>query len=105
MMRSTPGTLEWWVRANRANARPAPEEPLPNHDTGDGCRIYRTLYPASGKGAPVLFYRIEGGGHAMPSIQFQIPSGPLARRLIGTASSDAEGAELAWQFMRQHRRQ
>lgn len=101
---SSEENLSWWLRANRAGPRPAREEPLPDSDPEDGCRIYKTAYVAAPGGAPVVFYRLEGGGHAMPSSAYPLPDKPLVRRLIGNQCRDAEGAQLAWEFMRDKRR-
>lgn len=94
---------EWWVRANRAEPRAEPEQALPDLDGGDGCRIARSLHPALDGGAPVLFLRVEGGGHALPSRAHPLPDSRLVRRLIGPVCRDAEGAELAWEFLSRFR--
>lgn len=97
---STPETVAWWVKANRARMAPVAAEQLPDTDPKDRCRIVRELHPAGEGGAPVLFYRIEGGGHAMPSRLHGYREGPLVQDLLGIPR-DAEGAALAWDFMKQ----
>lgn len=101
---SAEATAAWWVRAAGADASRASSEALPDLAPDDGCRIHRTTFPARAGGAPVAFYRVEGGGHAMPSMRYPLPDTPRVRRLIGNACTDAEGAELAWEFMRGLRR-
>lgn len=96
---STPDTVAWWVRANHAEQAGGISEGLPDTDPKDKCRIFRTLYPAGKSGAPVLFYRIEGGGHAMPSREHRFREGPILQNVLGIPR-DAEGAELAWEFMK-----
>jgi len=103
-MMSAAEVRDWWVRANRA-ATAGKEEVLPDTDADDGCRIFRTTFPAGGPGsAPVVFLRMEGAGHALPSRSHALPDGLLIRRLIGPLCRDAEGAELAWQFLSGFRR-
>lgn len=105
VMLGAPANRDWWVRANRAETAGAKEEALPDGDPSDGCRLHRTLYPATRPGAaPVVFIRMEGAGHALPSRAHELADNILIRRLIGPLCRDAEGAELAWEFMSKHRR-
>lgn len=100
---SAADNLNWWLKANRADADAASTSKLPNADPNDGCQLFSTVYPAKADGAPVVFVKMEGSGHAMPSKAHKLPDNFLIRRLIGTTCHDLEGAELAWQFMQQHR--
>jgi len=97
---STDATLSWWLKANRADERQAVNRILPDLDPNDGCRIHTTLYPALPGGAPLFFLKIEGGGHAMPSKDYHLPDRWFVRRWIGPVCRDAEGARLAWDFMK-----
>jgi polyhydroxybutyrate depolymerase len=101
---SAEATVAWWVRAVGADAQRPSTEALPDLAPDDRCRIHKTTYPVLAGGAPVVFFRLEGGGHAMPSMHYPLPDTRLVRRLIGNACADAEGAELAWEFMRGFRR-
>jgi polyhydroxybutyrate depolymerase len=103
-MRSTPATVQWWVQANRADMARAVSDVLADLDPTDGCRIVRTRYSAQPGGAPVELLTVQGGGHALPSIKHPLPQTGLIRRWIGPASADAEGAELAWDFFKEHDR-
>jgi polyhydroxybutyrate depolymerase len=103
-MMSVADNLDWWIRANRADRRAARMETLPDESADDGCRLSQTFYPAEPGGAPVLFVKMEGGGHALPSRAHALPDTFLVRRLIGPLCRDAEGAEIAWEFMSQFRR-
>lgn len=95
-------TVEWWRQRNGALPAEGPDEWLADGDPGDGCRVVRRTHPAAPGGAPVVFYRIEGGGHVGPSILHASPSSPAVVRLLGTQCRDIEFAEVAWAFMRQH---
>jgi polyhydroxybutyrate depolymerase len=98
-MMSVANNLKWWVRTNQAEENLGQDEALPDLSPNDGCRIFRTLHRAHDGGAPVLFLMIEGGGHALPSRAYTLPESWIVRRLIGPVCRDAEGAELAWEFM------
>ncbi|GAB4465743.1 MAG: PHB depolymerase family esterase [Armatimonadaceae bacterium] len=95
---SSAGTVSWWLQANRAESTSPVKETLPDRDPSDGCRIYKTVYAPKPNGATVAFYRVEGGGHAMPSQNHALPDNRLIRRMIGPVCKDAEGAKLAWEF-------
>lgn len=99
MMMSVLENRDWWVKRNGANPATVKEEILPNTDQSDGCQLVSSLFPAMAGGAPVLFLKIEGGGHALPSRDHALPQTMLVRRLIGPLCRDAEGAEIAWSFL------
>jgi len=95
--------VQWWREVNGVASVVATPETLPDRDPEDGCRIERTLWSAKSQNtATVVFYRADGGGHALPSIDHPLRLGPIARRLIGPVCRDAEGAELAWHFFSRH---
>lgn len=95
---STAETVAWWVKANGATPQASRRDSLPDINQNDGCQITLDVYDADHGGAPVWLYSVIGGGHAMPSIRYDISNSLIVRRLIGTACKDAEGAELAWRF-------
>lgn len=78
-------------------------EALPDRDPRDGCHIHESGSTPRAGGAPLLFYRVEGGGHAMPSIAHPLREGIALRPLFGRACREAEGAEFAWAFPRRFR--
>ena len=88
---SAADTLEWWVKANRADASAKQTEALPDVDPEDKCRIELTRHPAGSDGAPVWFYRLTGGGHWMPSIGHAVKNRKALARLLGPQCRDAEG--------------
>jgi polyhydroxybutyrate depolymerase len=95
--------VQWWREVNGVSNAPAIMANLPDRDPDDGCRIQRIVWNSeSTVAAPLVFYRAEGGGHALPSIAHPLHLGPLARRLIGPVCRDVEGAELAWEFFKRH---
>lgn len=91
-------TRDRWIEANRADPSQRTVQSLPNRDPNDGSRIVCENNPAPEKGADVRFCRVEGGGHAMPSREHRLSPG--AERVVGPQNHDAEGARLAWRFLR-----
>ncbi len=96
---SAQATRDYWLQVNHSNPKDAITKNLPNRDRADRSHIIATLYPATSNGAAVWFYQVEGGGHAMPSIQFEIPQF-IQRRVVGPQNHDLEGASAAWKFLR-----
>lgn len=89
---STDATAALFRRRNGCDPRSTSEEVLDTAD--DGTRVVKTTW-SSCAGAPVVVYRVEGGGHTWPSgVQY------LPERLVGRVSRDVEGASLAWELFR-----
>lgn len=102
-VRSAPATAAWWIAANRAT-RQGVEVRLPDGDPNDGCRIRGERHIALPDGAPVVFYTVEGGGHAAPTPNHPEQPSRLATRLLGPLCRDVESSRLAWDFMRAYQR-
>jgi polyhydroxybutyrate depolymerase len=96
---STTATIEYWLRVNNSARRTVQMRRLPNRNPTDNSSIISRFYPASANGAEVLFLEVEGGGHGMPSIEYEVPRW-LQRRLLGVQNRDLEGAKVAWLFLR-----
>jgi polyhydroxybutyrate depolymerase len=91
-VRSAPATRRYWTTVNRADTAAADVREFPDRNAEDGSVVVCETYPPqAGRGARVRFCRVEGGGHAMPSIEHQLAR---ARR----QNHDVEGARLAWSF-------
>lgn len=96
--RSAEGTLDYFVASNKAGPD-VTEITLPDVDVNDGCRIVTQLFHSDA--GPVLFYRMDGGGH--------LPSGPELERMedrffdefAGPTCHDVIGLDEAWKFMSQ----
>lgn len=87
--------VAFWVENNNASTSPSIED-LPDTDPNDGTTVYREAYPAGMDGAEVIFYGIEGGGHAWPG------SAPRLEWLVGTTSQDIDATRVIWDFFKQH---
>jgi polyhydroxybutyrate depolymerase len=86
-----------WRRVNRATSPGEPRvEELPDSDPDDKSRVVRIAWAPAEGGAPVVLYRIEGGGHTEPSRAERY--GRLATTLLGPQNGDVESAEEIWSF-------
>ncbi|GMW03561.1 MAG: esterase [Candidatus Hydrogenedentota bacterium] len=91
---SAADSVAHWIGINNAGGPPQVEE-LPDTDPMDGTRVFRETHAANPGGHPVVFYRIEGGGHTWPggytSVLEQLVS-------VGNTSRDINAAEAIWAF-------
>jgi polyhydroxybutyrate depolymerase len=95
---STRETVDWWINANKADQEGLVSQELPDLNKEDGCRIQEYFYPAGEDGAPVMFYRMEGGGHTLPGLSSEGVIQRLLLRLLGPVCQDVDGVLLAWDF-------
>ncbi|MCB1234346.1 MAG: prolyl oligopeptidase family serine peptidase [Verrucomicrobiae bacterium] len=84
--------VKWWAEKNGRAAEPFVESP-PDRAPEDGCTVERRTWAAGDAGAPVVFYRIEGGGHTWPGGSESQPE-----RLLGKVSRDIDASALMWEF-------
>ncbi len=96
-VRSAEATRDAWLAANRADGLQRQVRTLPDLDTGDASIVVCESYPPSGSGSEVEYCRVEGGGHSMPSIAYQLPR--WLEQIVGRQNHDVEGARLAWSFL------
>lgn len=90
---STAKTLELWRQRNGCAAEPSARTTI---DTArDGMSVEKTEWRLC-SGAPVILYRIVGGGHTWPGGKQYLP-----RFAIGRVNRDIDGAEAAWGFFRE----
>ena len=72
-------------------------EDLPTK-VSDGTKVWKETYDGCRRGARVVFWGIEGGGHAWPGKRFE-PRNPGMRALLGRWSSNLDVTELIWRFL------
>ena len=74
---------------------------LPDLDPGDGSNV--TVFTWScASGAPVVLYRVEGGGHRIPQRGGRVR--PVIDRLLGRENHDIDAAEAVWTFFKDKQR-
>jgi polyhydroxybutyrate depolymerase len=88
--RSIPDSLAFWIRAN--NCQPEPQiEQIPD-------AVIERWTPARGQaGAPVVLYKLPGGGHNWPG-----GVDTTARLGTGPHVSSVDASEIMWKFFEQH---
>ena len=89
----TLATASVWQKVNGCAGAPV-ERRLPDLDTTDRSTVTRIAYGCPA-GRDVVVYRVDGGGHQMPS-----RSGKgILEFLLGPRNRDIEGAEEIWAFL------
>ncbi|HLR32474.1 MAG TPA: dienelactone hydrolase family protein [Fodinibius sp.] len=97
---STEATVDFWANQNSVSTKPVAVDTLQNINQDDESHVIRMRYGSSQLGAPAVLYKVVGGGHLMPSIEYVVPH--WIERLIGNQNNDVEGARITWQFLSQH---
>lgn len=92
---STTQTIELWRQRNGCD--PAPTAQVTIDTARDRMSVEKTEWRDC-SGAPVLLYRIVGGGHTWPGGKQYLP-----KFAIGRVNRDIDGAETAWSFFREFR--
>jgi polyhydroxybutyrate depolymerase len=93
---STDQTVRFLRRVNGCADR-AQVTVLPDFDPYDGSRVVITSWTSCSSGAPVVLYRIEGGGHRIPNPDPGIPAFDL---VLGRMNHDFDAAEAIWSFFK-----
>jgi polyhydroxybutyrate depolymerase len=97
-MLSIPETLDLWRIRNDCDDKGGARD-LPDTNKSDQSTVTVITYSPCRSGAPVVHYRINGGGHQMPSLEPQKLS-PQVAALVGPQNTDIEGAEEIWRFFK-----
>lgn len=96
-MTSVPETIAFWRTVNGCAATTR-EEQLPDLERSDNSTVTKISFEPCTK-RPVLFYRVNGGGHWQPSLaKADVPA--RFARLLGPQNQDIEGAEVIWSFFK-----
>jgi polyhydroxybutyrate depolymerase len=98
---STDDTVTWLRRFNGCDDE-AEQEQLPDLDRGEGSKITVWRWTHCTSGAPVVLYRIEGGGHRVPSLDRRRTR--LVDRVLGRENHDIDAAEAIWTFFKDKQR-
>jgi len=94
---STDDTMTWLRRFNGCDGRAEPQS-LPDLDPADGSNVTVLRWTQCTSGDPVVLYRIEGGGHRVPSLDRRPTL--LTDRLLGRENHDIDAAETIWAFFK-----
>jgi polyhydroxybutyrate depolymerase len=70
---------------------------LPDVDRYDGSNVVITSWTNCASAAPVVLYRIEGGGHRIPSRSEGVP---FVDTLLGRLNHDFDAADAMWSFFK-----
>ncbi|MEA2976591.1 MAG: polyhydroxybutyrate depolymerase [Alphaproteobacteria bacterium] len=90
---SVPDTIAFWKQHNGCSAEAG--DALPHLDPADPTKVNLLRYNGCTDGAEISFYRIDGGGHQVPSISAPARDG---------RNRDFEGAEVLWSFFKRFSR-
>ena len=90
LVMSTDDTIDFWRQRNDCASTPSDSAVI--DAVNDLTSVLRTAWEDCSQ-APVILYRIEGGGHTWPAGRQYLP-----RRRIGRVSAEIDGASEIWAF-------
>ena len=93
-------TVAFWRAAEGLGQAQTVSSEFPHRDPSDPTRALKSVWGAS-NGPQVEFIRVEGGGHAEPTLDHAY--GMLYRAFTGKQNRDFESAEEAWAFFKNKR--
>lgn len=97
---SAQATVDHWLQADGLAGAPARTTVFPHQPASRDTRAVKTVW-GTAPGPQVEFIRVEGGGHAEPTLAFAY--GPVYRAFTGKQNRDFESAEEAWAFFKDQR--
>ncbi len=92
---SAADSVNYWLGRNGMTDPPVVND-FEDIDSEDQSTVQRSLYSSDETGTVVAMYRIDGGGHAEPSIEAHYR--PLFERVVGNQNHDIEMATEVWSF-------
>jgi polyhydroxybutyrate depolymerase len=93
-------TLEFWRTRHGCAAQEAGF--LPHRDRADRTGVMLVEWTGCAGERPLRFYRVQGGGHQMPSTTARAT--PLIEQKFGRRNADFETAEEVWRFFKRFTR-
>jgi polyhydroxybutyrate depolymerase len=97
---SVPESLEFWRARHGCTGQQA--RLLPHRRADDRTRVALIEWTGCTGAAPLRLYRVQGGGHQLPSRAGR--RAPLSDPRLGARNADIETAEEAWAFFKRHAR-
>jgi polyhydroxybutyrate depolymerase len=92
---SVPETMEFWRTQHGCTGQNA--RLLPDRDRSDRTRVMRVDWIGCKGDAPLTLFRVQGGGHQVPSFQ---PSNDQTVKRFGLRNGDIEAVEEIWRFFK-----
>lgn len=92
---SVPETLEYWRIQNGCTKQGGKD--VQHREPSDPTRIWRIDWTDCSSGAPLRLYRVNGGGHQVPSLS---PSSEQNVKQFDTRNHDIETADEIWSFVK-----
>jgi polyhydroxybutyrate depolymerase len=96
---STERTFAFWRHINGCDAQDAVATDLDHRDSSDPTTVTR-IDSRCPKGADVVLYRINKGGHRLPGPFPDMRFPRIVNMLLGPQNRDIDGAETIWEFFR-----
>lgn len=96
---STEKTFDFWRRVNGCELKNAAMTNLDHRDPSDGTTVTR-IESRCPPGRDVVLYRINNGGHRMPSALPDARFPRIVSALLGPQNRDIDGAETVWAFFK-----
>ena len=91
-------TMDVWRQQHGCTQRSG--RMLPHRDPADRTRVMRVEWDSC-RGVSPLLYRIEGGGHQVPSIRAE--ANPMSVERFGPRNRDIEASDEIWAFFKRFR--
>lgn len=101
-VKSASETLNFWLDVNGVASTDFIITNLPDVNTTDNSTIVKRSYGSSNPAKEIEFYTVVGGGHCMPSVLN--PLSAASQTTIGPQNKDIEGARVAWDFLKRHKK-
>ena len=92
-------SLRIWLERNGCSGEGTIEQ-VADTAPKDGTTATRTVYAPVAGGAPVVLYRVEGGGHTWPGGEDNYPE-----FIVGKTSWDFSASRVIWDFFKQYSRE
>jgi polyhydroxybutyrate depolymerase len=101
-VKSATATRDFWLGVNGLISTDVIDTPLTDINTTDNSTVLKRSFGSSNPNKEIEYYVITGGGHTMPSINNSLPA--LAEAIVGKQNKDMEGARVAWDFLKRHKK-
>ncbi len=92
---SVPETTDYWRLQNGCTKQAA--RPLPHRERSDPTRVWLITWTDCRDGAGLQLYRVNGGGHQVPSFS---PNSEEQTKQFGLRNRDIETADEIWSFVK-----